>query len=109
MEQEQKPKITEQKETKKIYSPEKNAEVSAMLGKLRLKVFNTPNGEQFFAEIEDFNAYLRKKYNVMQYAMMHAFMGSTINPNREAEILYDDFPGDDSIETFVNNLVRRYG
>jgi len=103
-------KATLEQESKKVYSPEKNAKFSNLLNTLRLKVMreSLEDSGKLEGKIVLFNAKLRGKYNVMQYAMMHAFMGSGIDPNRELEILYDDFPGDDSVEKFINDLIEEY-
>ncbi|MSU44988.1 hypothetical protein EXS45_02300 [Candidatus Nomurabacteria bacterium] len=104
------PQALPTKEVKKVYSSEKITEFSLLLNKLRTKVYlkSPEDSRKLNDEIIAFDANLKKNYNVMQYAMMHAFMGSSISPNHEAEILYNDFPGEDSVEKFINSLVEKY-
>ncbi len=50
---------------------------------------------------------LESKYpNAVRYGMFHIMGGSTIPENLPA--LYDDFPGDDSVEKFLNDLAKKY-
>jgi hypothetical protein len=100
-------------EQKRVYSPEKNAETLRTLFDLRLRAMHGEIGnlQGMEDEIGAFVDTLKKKYGnpgVEKYAMWHALAGSSIDPKREALISNDDFPGDDSVEKFVNDLVNRY-
>jgi hypothetical protein len=52
-------------------------------------------------------AVLMEKYpNFRSYAMYHAIAGSGIDlQNTEEPILYEDFPGPDSIASYIDNVV----
>jgi hypothetical protein len=48
--------------------------------------------------------YLESKYpNANEYAMYHVLIGSTIG--ERMSIMYDDFPDDDSVELYLDNLI----
>lgn len=89
-----------------VYSPEKVSRFLHMLFNLRFEVIDDPISEKKLdEEIKAFTIRLRKKYpNTTQYAMMHALMGSTIDLDDKIQILYEDFPGDDSVEKFIAGL-----
>lgn len=53
--------------------------------------------------IENFTAHLREKYpdyNIRR--AYHVLIGSTMDP--DADIIEEDFPGEDSVESFLQNL-----
>ena len=95
-------------ESKKVYSPEKNQKFSALINGLRLKAYRTLHEEELNKELFVFDSRLKEKYNVMQYAMIHSLRGSTVHEQLESTILYEDFPGEDSVEKFINYLVEKY-
>ena len=50
---------------------------------------------------------LRSSYPDSQdYAILHMLIWSTLDPNKKCS--YKDFPGDDSIEKFIDNLIVKY-
>lgn len=103
---------TPPQERKKVYSPEEIKKVEGEILALRLKFKQTSleNYQQLEEEIRLFTKYLTDKYqhNVSKYAMWHAFGGSTISPDREAKILFSDFPDNDSVQKFVESLMKTY-
>ncbi|MEK7128118.1 MAG: hypothetical protein AAB933_00955 [Patescibacteria group bacterium] len=105
--------VPNERKEKKVYSPEINEKIKNALLNLRLKCFkrSLEDSTKLEEEIGIFRNRLIEKYGrptVETYAMWHFFGGSTISPDREKKILYDDFPGDDSVTKFVEDLEKRY-
>ena len=51
--------------------------------------------------------YLKSKYpDFLKYAMYHVLGFGSIS--KSMGVIHDDFPGEDSVELFVNNLVKKY-
>jgi hypothetical protein len=64
--------------------------------------------EQILNEIHDFVARIDAKYkNSRDYSMLHAIIGSGMMSTHK-NVVEDDFPGDDSIEKFVDYLENKY-
>jgi len=62
---------------------------------------------KFQKEIDNFIALLRKKYpNAEKYVKMHYILGSSVDLDQQT--VYEDFPGDDSVEKFVASLEEKY-
>ena len=59
----------------------------------------------FSEEAESYANYLREKYpNFAAFAFYHILGGSTIDEEGFGiPIAYEDFPGNDSVETFIDN------
>lgn len=65
------------------------------------KIVNLQDDIFFFAQK------LREKYpNFKNYTVYHTLIGSTIPAG--VETVKEDFPGEDSVEDFVNSLIKKY-
>jgi hypothetical protein len=83
---------------------EKTQQIASKLKKLQIEVSNEEGDkeEKLFNKIFDFASALRKKYpDAQKYELYHALIGSGV-PEKLDKI---DFPGDDSIENFINDLI----
>ncbi|MEX2052320.1 MAG: hypothetical protein WD991_01315 [Candidatus Paceibacterota bacterium] len=85
--------------------------------KIKTKIQNTLSdlytqvlGEKFdelLLDIVNKASDLEKKYpNRDEYGVYHALISSTQDVN--LKVVYDDFPGEDSIELFVERLRQKY-
>ena len=64
--------------------------------------------EQNMEEIAHFVENLERKYpNARKHLLLHAMIGSTMDP-KDQNIIYEDFPDEDSIEAFVYGLAREH-
>lgn len=84
---------------------------------LRLYKLPGENMHKVLEEVFDFAELLRKKYPkgvekaAESYAIFHDLIGSSMGEDSEAQypgIIYDDLPGEYSIENFVKGLVEKY-
>jgi hypothetical protein len=68
--------------------------------------------DEYMEDVVVRSDYLIKKYpNAKQYAVYHDLVSSSIGPDPEAKypgIIYTDFLEDDSIEKFVEDLLKKY-
>ncbi len=100
-------------EKAKVYSTEKNNELRAKFMRFQndLATVDLDRYMELSEEISQFGDNLRHTYtnpNFEKYAMWHVLAGSTIDPTREAEIMKDDFPDNDSVEKFINDSIEKY-
>jgi hypothetical protein len=60
-------------------------------------------------EASEFGKYLMNQYHDFdQYAFWHVLGGSSIdNKSQNKPILHEDFPGEDSVELFIDNLMNQ--
>ena len=65
--------------------------------------------ERYQIELGVRKDYLLAKYpNAQEYLIYHALLGSSPKPSRQAQLITEDFPGDDSVEKFINYLADKY-
>ena len=63
--------------------------------------------EEYTDIVADHAKYLKRKYpNYLECELYHALVGSTIP--KDFKITQEDFPGEDSIEAFVETLEAKY-
>lgn len=63
-------------------------------------------GIQLSDRVVPFAQHLQKSYpDYLRWRAYHALARSTILPEHEADVIEDDFPGDDSIVKFLQSLV----
>ena len=85
---------------------EKAQRIKAVLLEL-YETTSTENVIKIMDEIAEFQRRLVKKYpRAMDYALLHALIGSTLI--KKGIYTYEDFPGDDSVEKFMNDLAEKY-
>ncbi len=94
-----------------IYSFEKDRKLRNILGDAQLKALKRDSSLKELLKLQTELVHkvdmLRQKYpDAESYAMFHVLGGST--PGGNNPVKYDDFPDDDSVEKFVNDLVERY-
>ena len=95
-----------------IYSVEKLQKMRIALGKIQERVLQRDNKnfeetDRFQIELIEYVAYLRRKYaDAEKYAMFHVLGGSSIDP--KIGVTNEDFPGDDSVEGFLEKLAEKY-
>lgn len=71
------------------------------LGPLKKQYYKNPD---LYDKLVNFGQMLRKKYpDCQDYELFHFLVGSTMRPEEMATKF--DFPGEDSIETFLRNQV----
>jgi len=95
---------------KPVYNFEKDRKLRDLLGETQHKVILRDNDG--FEETQKLQDELIKKVTELKdkypdayrYSMFHILGGSTM----AAPALHEDFPGDDSVEKFLNDLVKRY-
>jgi hypothetical protein len=63
---------------------------------------------EYYLELVAFSEKLEKKYpNAREkYIIFHDLIGSGVWST--SEVIYDDFPGEDSVEKFVEYLAKKY-
>ena len=87
---------------------ERNKRIQAIIESF----YETLGEEQLEQFLEEFTArvkYLRGKYpDHDQRTILHAVSFSGSYPS-DGVTIEDDFPGDDSVEKFVNHLAQKYG
>lgn len=88
------------------YSPEKVEEARQRFLEIHRSLPPEKQGELMEKRMQ-FGIELGKKYeNAREYALYHVLIGSTIaNPNSIKEW---DFPGEDSVELFMDRLTDEY-
>lgn len=85
-------------EPKPVYSREKFED-------LQKRYYNSPHF--YSGEATARAEYLREKYpDYESCAFYHILIGSTINEDI-VKITYEDFPGKDSVELFIDNLINQ--
>ena len=94
-----------------IYSPEKVQALKTALMNAQLTIVRRTPGNQdeitrFQREIRGRVAYLEQEYkgNFRSYAMFQVLKSDRKPP----EIKHEDFPGEDSVEKFLTDLIARY-
>lgn len=81
-----------------------------IIEKLKHILYSVSDNE--IIEIQDkivaFDKHLKTVYpNATQFNVLHALIGSTPNKDDPA-MIFEDFPGEDSIEKFVNAIEAEY-
>ena len=70
------------------------------------EIFQEYDKFEFNDAVVDFTKLLREKYtNLEGCRLYHLLIGSSINPEKKVEQF--DFPGEDSIEKFINDFLNR--
>ena len=99
--------IKKEQQEKSQFVLEKNKKMEKIFENLLFRV-SGDNLMKLQDEIVSRVKYLRDKYpNYPKYRVYHIISGST--PSPDLEVLEDDFPGEDSIEVFLNHLNQKYG
>lgn len=101
------------KKDPKIENAARNERVTMVLYEITEKLLDSESDPHLLA-LNDFMHgrvvfvdYLKSKYpNAMHYIIMHILIGST--PRPDSQTMYGDFPGDDSIEKYVEGLLKKY-
>jgi len=98
--------MTIEDEPKPVSYAERNQKIKNILSDLsRLASFEDLVKSQ--EEIKSFYDRLKVKYpDFNSHRILHVLIGS-MGPSN-SKITEDDFPGDDSVENFVNDLARKY-
>ena len=111
---ENKPKPNTNLETKEKILPtsERNQRIKDKMLIIVTSILNSEKKKEkiieFQNEIVTRVNYLKSKYpDCQNYTIIHALSGSSIYVS-DTNIIEDDFPGDDSIEKFVDDLYKRY-
>lgn len=85
-------------------APEHERIMKDFLARKDALLVNASEDEQMekFIKMNDFGSYLDKKYpNARDYELWHVLVGSGISPRKNF-----DFPGEDSVEKFLNDLLK---
>ena len=91
---------------KKNYA-ERNERILSTIRRIVDSVIENGRLEQYMEEVEERVNYLKSKYaDYNKRAVFHHLIGSTLTPGRT--YIEEDFPGDDSVERFVNYLAGKY-
>ena len=96
-----------EQEPKNIIEKEKELRKRAedLLGNL-LEKHDMEKINKYQTDLMERVKYLQDKYpDSFKYVMLHALIGSTVHPDIETK---GDFPGEDSVEKFINLLEEKY-
>ena len=100
--------IPKPQEQEKLSSP---AERNKKIWKILSGLYESLSDEELNALLEEVQSrveYLRGKYsNHINYKILHVLSGSGIH-DLHSGVIEDDFPGDDSVEKFVDDLAKKY-
>ncbi len=85
----------------------KNKEIKEKIEHLYSSITKEKRGA-FYSEIISYAKYLQSKYpDHRKWEVFHVISFSTITPEM-GELIKEDFPGEDSVEAFVNKLMSKY-
>lgn len=109
---------TEPKISEKVPAPSGLIEAHKPIKNLREIIANRIIQRDTSSDLKELNSFmdaivekvavLEAKYpNARKYLILHVLVGSSVKVS-EADMIYDDFPGDDSIREFLKELEEKY-
>ncbi len=93
-------------ESLKLFTNRSDTERSKKIKDILLKL-SARRSYEYMDEIVEFSKILEKKYpDTKKHIIFHDLIGSGMVSTDE--VVYEDFPGNDSVEKFVANLAKKY-